>query len=78
MEKNPHAVALGRLGGLKGGRAVMARLSPAERRSLALLGVAARRRKREAAHEAALSPEARAELAGPGGETGSAPVGGRP
>ena len=33
--KNPAAVALGRRGGLKGGRARMGSLSPAERRTLA-------------------------------------------
>jgi len=33
--KNPAAVALGRRGGLKGGKARMGALSPAERRKLA-------------------------------------------
>jgi hypothetical protein len=33
--KNPHAVALGRLGGLKGGKARTAKLTPQERRDLA-------------------------------------------
>jgi len=33
--KNPAAVALGRLGGLKGGNARAARLSPAERKEIA-------------------------------------------
>lgn len=34
-EKNPHAVALGRLGGLKGGRARADRLTPEQRREIA-------------------------------------------
>ena len=34
-EKNPAAVALGRLGGLKGGKARAEKLSPAERKAIA-------------------------------------------
>src|SRR5437016_558565 len=34
-DKNPHAAALGRLGGLKGGRARAEILSPARRRAIA-------------------------------------------
>ncbi len=34
-KKNPHAVALGRLGGLKGGRARAEKLSPARRKKIA-------------------------------------------
>jgi hypothetical protein len=34
-EKNPAAVALGRLGGLKGGNARAAKLSPEERKGIA-------------------------------------------
>ena len=34
-EKNPHAVELGRLGGLKGGRARAEALSPQQRREIA-------------------------------------------
>ncbi len=41
-KKNAAAVALGRLGGLKGGRARAARLSAAERREIARKGAAAR------------------------------------
>jgi hypothetical protein len=41
-KKNPHAVALGRLGGLKGGKARTAKLSPQERRDLARKAVTAR------------------------------------
>jgi len=41
-EKNPHAVALGRLGGLKGGKARIAKLTPEERRELARKAVVAR------------------------------------
>lgn len=33
--KNPHAVALGRLGGLKGGKARASRLTPEQRREIA-------------------------------------------
>jgi len=35
MKKNPAAVALGRLGGLKGGRARAKRLSPTKRKQIA-------------------------------------------
>ena len=34
-EKNPNAVALGRLGGLKGGRARFAKLTPEQRKEIA-------------------------------------------
>jgi hypothetical protein len=34
-EKNPHAVALGRLGGLRGGKARAERLNPEKRREIA-------------------------------------------
>lgn len=34
-EKNPAAVALGRLGGLKGGKARAAKLTPAKRKAIA-------------------------------------------
>jgi uncharacterized OB-fold protein len=40
--KNPNAVALGRLGGLKGGKARIAQLTPEERRELARKAVRAR------------------------------------
>jgi hypothetical protein len=40
--KNPNAVALGRLGGLKGGKARIAKLSPEERQALARKAVQAR------------------------------------
>jgi len=40
--KNPHAVALGRLGGLKGGKARTARLTAAQRSELARKAVLAR------------------------------------
>ncbi len=40
--KNPHAVALGRLGGLKGGKARLAKLTSEERRELARKAVLAR------------------------------------
>ena len=42
MTKNPAAVALGRLGRLKGGKAQAAKLSQAERRAIAAKGAAAR------------------------------------
>jgi len=41
-KKNPHAVALGRLGGLKGGKARTAKLTAQERRELARKAVLAR------------------------------------
>lgn len=34
-EKNPNAVALGRLGGLKGGKARFAKLTPEQRKEIA-------------------------------------------
>ena len=40
--KNPAAVALGRLGGLKGGRARAAQLSPAKRKEIAQRAASAR------------------------------------
>ena len=40
--KNPHAVALGRLGGLKGGKARIAQLTAEERRDLARKAAKAR------------------------------------
>ena len=40
--KNPHAVALGKLGGSKGGKARAARLSPEERRAIAQKAAASR------------------------------------
>lgn len=41
-KKNPAAVALGRLGGLKGGKARAAKLSPKRRSEIAKAAVAAR------------------------------------
>jgi len=41
-KKNPHAVALGRLGGLKGGKARTAKLTAEERHALARKAVLAR------------------------------------
>ena len=41
-EKNPHAAALGRLGGLKGGRARAKALSPARRKRIASQAAKAR------------------------------------
>jgi hypothetical protein len=40
--KNPHAAALGRLGGLKGGRARAAALTPQQRRTIASKAAQAR------------------------------------
>ncbi len=40
--KNPHAVALGRLGGLKGGKARAAKLTPERRKEIAKKAIAAR------------------------------------
>lgn len=44
-EKNPHAVALGRLGGLKGGVARAAKLSPKKRSQIAAKAAKARWKK---------------------------------
>lgn len=41
-DKNPAAVALGKLGGLKGGKARAAKLSPAKRKAIAKKAAAAR------------------------------------
>jgi hypothetical protein len=41
-EKNPAAVALGRLGGLKGGKARLTKLTPERRREIAKAAAAAR------------------------------------
>jgi hypothetical protein len=41
-EKNPAAVALGRLGGLRGGKARAAKLSPAKRKAIAKKAAAKR------------------------------------
>ena len=46
-EKNPAAVALGRLGGLKGGKARAASLTPAKRAQIAKKAAAARWRDKE-------------------------------
>ncbi len=45
--KNPHAVALGRLGGLKGGKARAAKLSPERRKEIAKKAVTARWAKKD-------------------------------
>lgn len=44
--KNPNAVALGRLGGLKGGKARTEKLSPERRKEIAKLAATARWRKK--------------------------------
>ena len=41
-EKNPHAVALGRLGGLRGGKARAERLTPEQRKEIAKKAAQAR------------------------------------
>ena len=46
--KNPAAVALGRLGGLRGGKARAAKLSPAKRKAIAKKAASARWGKRQA------------------------------
>lgn len=45
-EKNPAAVALGRLGGLKGGKARLTKLTPERRREIAKLAAATRWQKK--------------------------------
>ena len=47
-EKNPHAVALGRLGGAKGGKARAKALSPAKRRAIAKKAAQERWKRNEA------------------------------
>ena len=47
-DKNPNAVALGRLGGQKGGRARAAKLTAEQRRAIARKAAAARWENREA------------------------------
>jgi hypothetical protein len=54
-KKNPAAVALGKLGGLKGGKARAAKLSPERRVEIA--------RKASAARMTKISPERRQEIA---------------
>lgn len=53
--KNPAAVALGKLGGLKGGKARAAKLSPERRSEIA--------RKASAARMTKISPQRRKEIA---------------
>lgn len=45
--KNPHAVALGRLGGLKGGKARADKLTPKQRKDIAKIANTARWKKPE-------------------------------
>jgi hypothetical protein len=49
--KNPHAAALGRLGGLKGGRARAKALTPSQRRKIASRAAKARWEKRKEEEE---------------------------
>lgn len=44
-DKNPHAVALGRLGGLKGGKARKEKLTPEQRKEIAQVAAQARWKK---------------------------------
>ena len=46
-DKNPHAVALGRLGGLKGGKARADKLTPEQRKAIAKIAATARWKKPE-------------------------------
>jgi methenyltetrahydromethanopterin cyclohydrolase len=48
-DKNPHAVALGRLGGLKGGKARAEALTPERRKEIAKKAIEARWKKEKAA-----------------------------
>jgi hypothetical protein len=50
-EKNPHAVALGRRGGKKGGKARAAKLSPERRKEIAKKAAAARWKNRKKGDE---------------------------
>jgi hypothetical protein len=47
QQKNPAAVELGRLGGLKGGKARASKLTPEQRKAIAQKGAAARWQKRK-------------------------------
>jgi len=47
-EKNPHAVALGKLGGQRGGKARAESLTPSKRREIARIAARARWNKRPA------------------------------
>lgn len=58
MAKNPHAVALGRLGGAKGGRARAKALSPRRRRAIASAAGTARAQALSAAERTALARRA--------------------
>lgn len=46
IEKNPHAVALGRLGGLRGGKVRAERLAPEKRSEIARVAARSRWKKR--------------------------------
>ena len=48
-DKNPHAVALGRLGGLKGGKARTEKLTPEQRKEIAQKAAKARWQKKNLA-----------------------------
>lgn len=50
-KKNPHAVALGKMGGSKGGKVRAAKLSPERRREIARKAIAARWAKAKAEKE---------------------------
>jgi len=50
-KKNPHAVALGKLGGSKGGKRRAANLSPERRREIAQKAIAARWAKKKKPNE---------------------------
>jgi hypothetical protein len=52
-KKNPHAVALGKMGGAKGGKIRAAKLSPERRREIARKAIAARWAKAKAGKEKA-------------------------
>ncbi len=47
-KKNPHAVAMGKLGGKKGGKARMAMMTPAERSAFGRRAILTRWRKKRA------------------------------
>lgn len=47
VEKNPHAVELGRLGGIKGGKARAEKLTPEERHEIARRAAQARWKKKD-------------------------------
>jgi hypothetical protein len=73
-KKNPAAVALGRLGGKKGGKARMAALTPEQRSALGKLAAEAKKRRKLGGKKPKLPPAARRKLSALAAETGWTPA----